>query len=103
MRDAQQAAEEILAAHSDGPGSPTRELFLWDRFLENLDPRIQFEAFRLLVSYRYGKPTEKQQVTVDGSSYVVEVPMKMADAAWSQRYAGNSSKKTTPSAKDGQA
>lgn len=97
VRDAQAEAQRLLDSTVPGLDGMTREQQMWDRFLEHVDPRIQFEAFRLLKSYASGKPTEKKEIELNGNTYVAEIPPKMTDDEWRQRFAQPAKKK------DGQA
>jgi hypothetical protein len=76
--------EKLLDAVEGGDVS--REQRLWEGFLVDQDRRVQFEAFRLALSYKYGKPTEKKDVKITGD-FVGEVPLKMGEAEWSKRFA----------------
>jgi hypothetical protein len=94
--DAKVAAERLLKAVVSG--DITREQVMWENFLNEPDNRVKFEAFRLLLSYAYGKPTEKQEVTVDGPGFVAALPDKHDPEEWAKRYAPKAAK-----TKDGNA
>jgi hypothetical protein len=81
--------EAVDPAYQDAGGGINREQLLWDSFMTCDDKRVQFEAFRLLLSYKYGRPIEKAEVKVDGPSYVAELPVKKSTSDWVKQYAGN--------------
>lgn len=85
VNDAKLAATRLLEAVVDG--DITREQRLWESFLIDTDRRVQFEAFRLLLSYKYGKPTEKAEVEVKDQTFVAKLPDKHDPDEWRKRYA----------------
>lgn len=87
VTDAQNLATKLLEATAPGFGDLSREEFLWDKFVNHQDQRVAFECFRLMLSYKYGKPTEKKDVTVTENQYVAVLPEKLDNDAWRQRYA----------------
>lgn len=88
---AKNIVEKLLSAAVEG--DQTREEFLWHKYTNHEDPRIAFEAFRLMLSYAHGKPVEKKEMKLDGPAFIGEVPPKMAADEWSKRYAGGAGKK----------
>lgn len=79
--------ERLLAARVDGDMS--REEYLWHRFLNEEDKRVSFEAFRLMLSYKYGKPSEKKEAAGEAGALGAcsHIPPKLDTDSWAKTYA----------------
>lgn len=84
VEDAKKVVGALLSAVVEG--DQTREEWLWKKFMNHTDPRISFESFRLMLNYKYGKPKETKELTVEDNRVAEIPPQTETSEEWEARY-----------------